>query len=205
MNDIKLQNLTIACNQKILYKNLSLELREGEITGLYAPTGTGKSTLLNYISGILDEKIFQVQGSITKDNLKVSYIFQEPRLLTRQTVLKNVMLPIEKIYGTRDAEIKALAMLKLVMLDQKANEKACNLSGGEKQRCAIARAFVYPGSILLMDEPFHSQDEQKKGLLIELTKEIVKNENRMVLIVSHDKTDFEKLGATVIKLQDFQL
>lgn len=205
MNDIKLQNLTIACNQKILYKNLSLELREGEITGLYAPTGTGKSTLLNYISGILDEKIFQVQGSITKDNLKVSYIFQEPRLLTRQTVLKNVMLPIEKIYGTREAEIKALAMLKLVMLDQKANEKACNLSGGEKQRCAIARAFVYPGSILLMDEPFHSQDEQKKGLLIELTKEIVKNENRIVLIVSHDKTDFEKLGATVIKLQDFQL
>lgn len=205
MNDIKLQNLTIACNQKILYKNLSLELREGEITGLYAPTGTGKSTLLNYISGILDEKIFQVQGSITKDNLKVSYIFQEPRLLTRQTVLKNVMLPIEKIYGSRDAEIKALAMLKLVMLDQKANEKACNLSGGEKQRCAIARAFVYPGSILLMDEPFHSQDEQKKGLLIELTKEIVKNENRMVLIVSHDKTDFEKLGATVIKLQDFRL
>lgn len=205
MNSLKLHNLTIVCNQHRLYKNLSFELSEGEITGLFGPTGTGKSSLLNYIAGILDEKKFQVQGSVDVDNVKISYVFQDPRLLLNQTVLKNVMLPIEKIYGKEQAEIKALAMLKMVMLDQKANENAYNLSGGEKQRCAIARAFVYPGNILLMDEPFHSQDEQKKDLLITLTKEIVQQEKRMVIIVSHDKQDFEKLCATVIDLQDFQL
>lgn len=205
MNNLRLQNLTITCNNRFLYKNLSFDLREGEITGLFGPTGTGKSSLLNYIAGILDEKIFKVQGALDVEKEKISYVFQEPRLLTKQTVLKNVMLPIEKIYGKEMAESKALAMLKLVMLDQKANEKACNLSGGEKQRCAIARAFVYPGNILLMDEPFHSQDVQKKEILINLTKEIIQQENRIGIIVSHDKQDFEKLGASIINLHDFQL
>ncbi len=202
MSSLQVNNLTITVNQKVIFNNLSFSLSSGQILGICEPTGSGKSSLLNAIAGILTEKEggFLTAGEIIRDYHQISYVFQDPSLLENQTVLKNVSLPIEKLFGKKEAESKALTILQMVELESKSNEKACNLSGGEKQRVAIARAFAYPSELLLLDEPFHSQDEKKKEKLIMLTKEIVQTENRMCIIISHDKSDFEKIGARMIVL-----
>lgn len=199
MSNLQIQNLTLSVKNEILFQNLNFTLSEGQIVGLFAPTGTGKTTLLNIIAGLADLQNYGAEGNIITQYNKVSYVFQNPVLLPELSVLKNVMLPSEKIYGKTEAENKALQILRLVELDHKCSEKASNLSGGEKQRTAIARAFLYPGDLLLMDEPFHAQDETKKNHLIELTKEIVANEHRMAIVVSHDKTDLTKLGANIVE------
>lgn len=200
MSSLEISKISVQIDEKLLFKDFSLVLHSGQIAALYAPTGTGKTTLLNIIANInLGENVL-CQGHINRDYSKVSYVFQEHRLIPALSVLKNVMLPIEKIFGSEKAEDKALEMLRLVELDHKCNEKAEKLSGGEKQRAAIARAFVYPADLFLLDEPFSSQDENKKQKLIELTKELVQKEGRMALVVSHNKEDFAKLGADIFTL-----
>lgn len=199
MSSLQIQNLTLSVKNDILFQNLNFTLTEGQIVGLYAPTGTGKTTLLNIIAGLADPATYAAEGNIINQFQKVSYVFQDPVLIPELTVLKNVMLPSEKIYGKEEAENKALQILRLVELDHKCSEKSTNLSGGEKQRTAIARAFLFPGDLLLMDEPFHAQDETKKNHLIELTKEIVTNERRIAIVVSHDKNDLIKLGANIVE------
>lgn len=200
MNSLSVNNLSMSIDQNVLFEGVSFNLTGGQIIGFNAPTGKGKTSLLNFIAGIMDDSSCIVNGQILRDYSKVSYVFQELNLLKNESVLKNVMLPVEKIFGKKEAESKALNILRLVNIDNKCDSKVKNLSGGEKQRVAIARAFLYPGELLLLDEPFSSQDEQKKNHLIELTKEIVKSENRMCIVVSHNKEDFEKLGAQIIKL-----
>lgn len=199
MGKLQVQNLTISIKNEILFQNLSFTLGEGEIVGLFAPTGRGKTTLLNLIAGLANPAKYAADGNIITNFNKVSYVFQDSVLLPELTVLKNVMLPSEKIYGKEEAENKALQILRLLELDHKCGEKTCNLSGGEKQRAAIARAFLFPGELILMDEPFHAQDETKKNHIIELTKEIITNEHRMAIVVSHDKSDLEKLGASIFE------
>lgn len=200
MSSLEIKKLSVQLNQNFLFKDFSLQLCSGQIAALYAPTGTGKTTLLNIIANISNSENILCQGQIVKDYTKVSYVFQEHTLIPGISVLKNVMLPIEKIFGVKNAEDKALEMLRLVELDHKCNQKPEKLSGGEKQRAAIARAFVYPADLFLLDEPFSSQDETKKQKLIELTKELVQKEGRMALIVSHNKDDFAKLGAQIYTL-----
>ena len=202
---IKIQGLTIRQKERILFKDFNLELNDKEIIGIHAPTGTGKTTFLNWIAGI------QPQGdSIAIDGImessepySVSYIFQESRLLPSVTVLRNVSLPLEKIMGKAKAEQKAREMLEKLLLEGKIDSMPEKLSGGEKQRVAIARAFVFPGKLLLMDEPFHSQDDEKRMILLDLTKRIIEEENRIAIIVSHNKTDFEALGCRIITAKDF--
>lgn len=197
MSSLQLKNLSVSVNQIIFLQNFNLTLSTGQIAGIYAPTGTGKSTLLNIIAGVEESDVVLYEGEIEKDYNGCSYVFQEPALLPQLTVLKNIMLPVEKIYGKKEAEEKSITMLHMLSLEHKTMALVKELSGGEAQRTALARAFVYPGELLLLDEPFHAQDENKKNQIIEFTKELVQNEKRMAIVVSHDKSDLEKLGATI--------
>ena len=219
MPDSKLQllqisNLTIRQKDNILFQNFNLTIGEkgdkGERLGIYAPTGTGKTTLLNWIAGIMPQgDSIQIEGKLEKsEKLTVSYVFQEPRLIPSVSVLKNVMLAVEKVGaivegGKKKATEKARAMLEMVFLGDKLDCMPEKLSGGEKQRASIARAFAYPGKLLLMDEPFHSQDDEKRRLLIEITKELIDKENRALIIISHNKDDLERLGCRIITEKDF--
>ena len=105
--------------------------------------------------------------------------------------------------GKKKAAEKARAMLEMVFLGDKLDCMPEKLSGGEKQRASIARAFAYPGKLLLMDEPFHSQDDEKRRLLIEIIKELIDKENRALIIISHNKDDLERLGCRIITEKDF--
>lgn len=200
MSSLQIRNLSVSVNEKLLFNNFSLTLSSGQIAGIYAPTGSGKSTLMNIIAGVYSSENVLHEGEIEKDYNYCSYSFQDTALLPQLTVLKNVMLPVEKIYGKKEAENKAMTMLHVLSLEHKTGALVKEISGGEAQRTALARAFVFPGELILLDEPFHAQDETKKAQIIEFTKELVQNEKRMAIVVSHDKSELEKLGAVIYTL-----
>lgn len=217
---LQISQLTIRQKENILFQNFNLSFGyncdkgdnpvvKGERLGIYAPTGTGKTTLLNWIAGITSQgDSIQIEGKLEKsENLTISYVFQESRLIPSVTVLKNVMLPLEraggKNGGKKEVAEKARVMLEKLFLGDKLDSMPEKLSGGEKQRASIARAFAYPGKLLLMDEPFHSQDDEKRHLLIEITNQIVEEEKRALIIISHNKEDLEQLGCRIITEKDF--
>jgi len=182
---MKITNLNVSYGQKIIYKDFNVDFLDGSVTVILGPSGCGKTTLLNSIA--------------FSDSLKkISYIFQEPRLLPWCTLEKNIMLVLRG-----DQQIKrktARQYLERVGLGQRAEDYPDNLSGGERQRVAIARAFSYPAPVLLMDEPFQSQDPALKIQLIELVKTLQKDENRTIIAVTHDVHEAAALADRAIVL-----
>ena len=182
---MKITNLDVSYGQKNIYKNFNVDFLDGSITVILGPSGCGKTTLLN---------------SIAFDNSlhKISYIFQEPRLLPWCTLEKNIMLVLE---GDQDSRRKtARKYLERVGLEKRAEAYPENLSGGERQRAAIARAFSFPAPVLLMDEPFQSQDPALKIQLIELVKTLQSDEHRTIIAVTHDVREAAALADRAIVL-----
>lgn len=192
---LQIKDLSVSQEEKKLFSDFSLELKSNQIIGIKGPSGKGKTTLLNCIADVLPkDNTFVITGSIQKkSNIKISYVFQEHRLIPFISVLKNVMLPLEKIMPKDEAEQIAINYLKEFELLYKKDNFPNELSGGEKQRVSLARAFAYPSDLLLMDEPFQSQDLQKKQKLILMTKNILQKESRAIIFVSHSEDELEQL------------
>jgi ABC-type nitrate/sulfonate/bicarbonate transport system ATPase subunit len=171
-NSISIRNLNINFDSKILYKDFSIDFQENKITALLAPSGAGKTTLLKAIS---------------KQEQNSSFLFQNPRLLPWKTILENITLPLENTNLPKKEILKrGEFFLSQVGLIDRKNDYPKNLSGGEKQRVAMARAFAYPSSLLLMDEAFQSQDLGLKLKLMEEFLTLTKTENKTVILVTHD-------------------
>lgn len=199
---LQIKDLSISQDSKKLFSDFCLELKSNQIIGIKAPSGTGKTTLLNCIADVLpQDNPFLITGSIQKKlNIKISYVFQEHRLIPFISVLKNVMLPLEKIMTKDEAEQIATNYLKEFDLLYKKDNFPNELSGGEKQRVSLARAFAYPSDLLLMDEPFQSQDKEKKQRLILTTKNILQKESRAIIFVSHYEDELEQLCEKIFLL-----
>ncbi len=181
-----ISDLTISYGQRRVFEKFSVTFRRGETTVILGPSGCGKTTLLNHIafSGLAE---------------RVSYIFQEPRLLPWMTLSKN----IEMVLPVRGSEASARARYYLarVGLLDRAGAFPERLSGGERQRASIARAFAFPAPILLMDEPFQSQDISSKIQLANLVRELQTEEKRTVVSVTHDIHEAEALADRVLVLK----
>jgi len=192
---LQIKDLSVSQEEKKLFSDFFLELKSNQIIGIKGPSGKGKTTLLNCIADVLPkDNTFVITGSIQKkSNIKISYVFQEHRLIPFISVLKNVMLPLEKIMPKDEAEQIAINYLKEFELLYKKDNFPNELSGGEKQRVSLARAFAYPSDLLLMDEPFQSQDLEKKQKLILMTKNILQKESRAIIFVSHSEDELEQL------------
>ncbi len=205
MELINIENLTIKKNENYLLKNFNLLVNEKEKIGIFAPTGSGKSTLLNYIANVLPEQNdFQISGELHNiQNLKISYVFQDLRLLEHLTVFENVFMPLKNIYQKEKAQKIATEILDQFFLGEKKNQKVLKLSGGEKQRVALARAFSFPCNLLLLDEPFHSQDEHKKEFFINFTKKFIEEKKIALILISHDRTELEFLCEKIIEEKMF--
>ena len=202
---IHIEKFSLSQGYNVLFKNFNFDIYYNEIVGFYAPTGSGKTSLLNLIAGLELSSDFIKDGIITiEPGLKISYVFQEPRLIENTSVLKNVMLPLLNIYDKDQAKKKAEYYLQKLELGTKINQMAKNLSGGEKQRVALARAFAYPGRLMLLDEPFHSQDEAKKNKLIAETLKLIHEEERICIIVSHDKDELKAMNTRILTDKEFK-
>ncbi|MEB9681429.1 peptide ABC transporter ATP-binding protein [Bacillus thuringiensis serovar pingluonsis] len=179
-------------------KDINLTIEKGEMIAIMGPSGSGKSTLLNII-GLIDSpsagKYF-LDGMDTSTlksnyhkyrNMEVGFVFQNFSLLDDYTVVENVMLPLvyRRISHKKRMKISK-EMLKMVGLERHINKYPYELSGGEQQRTAIARALAQDTKIILADEPTGALDQENGKKIMSILKEIHK-QGKTVLVVTHDQ------------------
>jgi NitT/TauT family transport system ATP-binding protein len=184
---IKIENFTKSYPNVSLYNNFNLTIPDGQITCILGESGSGKTTLLNAIAGITP-----YQGSITRQ--KCSYIFQTPRLVPNLTVRQNL-----KLVTCNDEKIDE--MLRLVHLEDKSGAYPKTLSGGQAQRVSLARAFLFDGEVILLDEPFSSLDLKLKEEMSELFLSIWRKNKKSVLYVTHDIDEAISISNRIIIIQ----
>lgn len=172
-------------------KDLTLTLPKGEITCILGPSGCGKSTLLNILAGLMAPD----QGSVTGSPQKMGYVFQEDRLLPWRTVKENIQL-----VNSRATEWQVSQLVEAVGLSGFENHYPRQLSGGMRQRCAIARAYLFHPEMLLMDEPFKSLDYDLRLNMVESLVVLWKQWKSTVVFVTHEMDEALLLGNQVIIL-----
>jgi NitT/TauT family transport system ATP-binding protein len=180
---------------------VDLEIDAGEFLTLVGPSGCGKSTVLDLVSGLTKPTtgVITVDGRpVTGPGLDRSVVFQQYTLLPWRTARGNVEFALEAAgVGKRDRARRALAYLDLVGLGEFANRYPHELSGGMKQRVAIARSLSYEPGVLLMDEPFGALDAQTRERLQEELLQIWRRTGTTVVFITHDIEEAVFLGQRV--------
>lgn len=195
--DLVIENLSKSYDELVVFKDFNLKIPERKITCILGPSGCGKTTLLNIIGGLVKADSGNFSGF---DNKVFSYLFQEPRLLKWKTVQENIEFVLKDIYSREKRTESVDQYLELVELADFRDYYPDKLSGGMKQRTAIARAFIYPSDILIMDEPFKGQDLKMKLSLINSFLSLWNKDKRTVIFVTHDIEEAVLLGDEIIVL-----
>lgn len=197
---IDIKNITKSFGNLQVLKDINLHINKGEVVSIVGPSGAGKTTLLQII-GTLDKPD---SGTICLDGIDVNklstrklsdfrnqhigFVFQFHQLLPEFTALENIMIPAY-IAGKSNSEAKqrALELLEFMGLSDRANHKPAELSGGEKQRVAVARALVNKPAVILADEPSGSLDSKNKAELHQLFFDLRDKFGQTFVIVTHDE------------------
>ena len=198
---IHLESITKSFGSLQVLKGIDLEIAKGEIVSIVCPSGAGKTTLLQ-IMGTLDSPdtgTINVDGTNVSKmkekelsafrNTHIGFVFQFHQLLPEFTALENVMIPAF-IAGvsTKEASINAMEILDFMGLTERASHKPNELSGGEKQRVAVARALINQPAVILADEPSGSLDTHNKEELHQLFFDLRNRFGQTFVIVTHDET-----------------
>lgn len=206
---LSLKNISKKYKDKEILKNISFDIKEGELICILGPSGCGKTTLLNIIGGFIsdfsgdvllsDENI----NNIPPEKREIATVFQSYGLFTHKNVIDNVsyglkLLRIDK--NTR--ENRAKEMLEKVGLASYEKKKIKELSGGEQQRVAIARSMVLNPKLLLLDEPLSNLDVHLRDVMRKEIKKIQKQFGVTMIIVTHDQEDAFKLADRVIVINE---
>ena len=173
---------------EILFQDMKLSLKAGEIISLLGPSGCGKTTLLRMIAGLESSG----DGEITIDEKicdSVGFIFQKPILYPHLNVAKNVLLGNNEKLSKTMKEQLVNDSLQLVNLSGFANRKVTTLSGGEAQRVVLARALLANPKLLLLDEPLSSLDVDARRELAREIRDLLKQHNICAIHVTHDKDE----------------
>jgi lipoprotein-releasing system ATP-binding protein len=211
---IKANNIQYSYGNLEVLKGVNLHIKKGEFVSITGASGAGKTTLLQLL-GTLDKvqtgSLIINKKEVNKLNQKelasfrnkeIGFVFQFHNLLVEFTALENVCLPAF-IGGTdkKQAEIKGLELLGLLGLTDRANHKPDELSGGEQQRVAVARALINSPSIILADEPSGNLDsknaEELHNLFLKLNKEL----GQTFVIITHNK-ELANLGIRKLEMKD---
>jgi len=192
---------------------ISFEITAGEFIIIKGRNGSGKSTLLRQL-GLLDRpdsgEIFLSGQEVTQLKEKkrtqmrlnmIGYIFQEYALLAELTVLENIMLPAMMLSSLADCRARALQLVRKIGLAEKQSNLISQLSGGEKQKVAIARALVNDPAVIFADEPTANLDSAAAKGVLELLKKINQEEGHTIVMVTHEPEE-EIYARRIIELRD---
>ena len=194
---IKVENLYKNYGKLEVLKDISTEVKKGDIIAIIGPSGSGKSTFLRCLNKLEEataghiyvnnQDLMGVDTDINKIREKVGMVFQHFNLFPHKTVLENLTLSPIKIkgYSQEEAESKALVLLEKVGLKDKATAYPNQLSGGQKQRIAIARALAMEPEIMLFDEPTSALDPEMIKEVLDVMRDLAK-EGMTMLIVTHE-------------------
>lgn len=194
-----LKNVSFSYHHKILFKDFNLEIPANNCVCLLGPSGVGKTTLLRLIAGLeTSTDPGSLQANISS-NGSISYMAQQDLLLPWLTVLSNVLLGYRLRHEvTNEKKQQALAMLRQLGLADAAQQLPSTLSGGMRQRAALARTLMENRPIILMDEPFSALDAINRSHLQNLTAEMFSQ--RTVLLITHDPLEALRLADIVYVL-----
>lgn len=199
--------LSSGSGRREILRDVSLRVGGGEIVGIVGPSGTGKTTLLRILSGLLRPTVGEVLldgKQVTSPSPRAVTVFQDygTALLPWRTVGRNVGLPLEGKVGRAEREERVRAVLKVVGLDERAGEYPWRLSGGMQQRVQIARALVVEPQVLLMDEPFGALDAITKSSLHDQLLEVQGKTGQTIIFITHDVDEAVYLSDRVMVIHN---
>ena len=196
---IEVKNLSFKRGERVIYDNVNLNIRRGQITAIMGPSGTGKTTLLRLIGGQLTPDAGQVLldgqdlSKMTRHDLfaaraRMGMLFQSGALFTDMSVYENVAFPIRAHTQLPENLIAELVALKLESVGLRGTEQLMpsELSGGMNRRVALARAIALDPDLIMYDEPFAGQDPIVMGVLTRLIRSLREALDLTTIIVSHD-------------------
>ena len=202
-NILELQDISHAYHgmegETLALSHLSFSLKQGDFVSIVGPSGCGKSTLLSIISGLIPPE----SGTVNLVGNHIGYMLQKDHLLEWRSVYRNIILGLEVQHSvTADTKEKAYGLLKQYGLEQFANAKPSELSGGMRQRVALIRTLILEPNLLLLDEPFSALDYQTRLAVGDDIGQIIRREKRTAILVTHDLAEAISLGDRVIVLTE---
>ena len=210
MKVLEIKNISKSFNNRTILKDFSLDVSQGEIVSIIGNSGAGKSTLLRCINALemIDSgEIIINNNAISKKNLKqarldVGMVFQDYNLFPNYSVLKNVTLPLTRVLNVnkQEAEIKARELLSQMSLLKRCDAYPYQLSGGEKQRLAIARTLATNPKVICFDEPTSALDPKLVKQIFKIIKELA-DSGKAILIVTHDIKFANEISNKIIELE----
>ena len=214
---IKVKNLSKSFNNQLVLDNISIEINKGDFISIVGPSGAGKTTFLNIIGTIddydkdekttllfngLDLKLLNDEELSSFRNKEIGFIFQFHQLLPELTAQENILLPSMIGKNNEKESLDNLNKLTNILeINDILDKKPEFLSGGEKQRVAVARALINSPSILLADEPTGNLDSKNADKIHKLFKKINNELNVTIVLVTHNK-GFSKIADKCLVLSD---
>jgi polar amino acid transport system ATP-binding protein len=203
MNIISVEHIKKSFNDGIeVLKDISFEVKEGQVLGIIGPSGSGKSTMLRCIAQLetVDEGSIKICGDnlvtdgvyaskplLRSIGLNLGFVFQNFNLFPHYSVLKNIVDPQVSVLGVskNEAADTARKLLKRMGLEGKENSYPCELSGGQQQRVSIARSLALKPKVLLFDEPTSALDPELTGEILSVIRDLAKEKMTMI-VVTHE-------------------
>lgn len=181
MKDIIIKNFSCSYEQKTIFKNFDVTFEQGKINVVLGGSGVGKTTLLNAMASLKS-----YEGSIEGCEGGVSYIFQKDRLIPSISVYKNLDLVLKAVVKDKRVRKETIeSTSEALEISDVLNSLPSEISGGQAQRASMARAFLFPSDVLLLDEPFKALDTSLKARLINKFVALQRQSKKTVVFVTH--------------------
>ena len=181
MSAITVKNLCVKYGEQVVFDSFDATFEKGKINVILGGSGVGKSTLIGAIAGLVEH-----DGDVKGVDGGISYIFQKDRLIPSISVYKNLDLVLKSVYKDKEERKKSIEeMLEILEITECRDKRPSEISGGQAQRACMARAFLYPSEVLLMDEPFKALDTALRHRLFEWLFRLCEISPKTIIFVTH--------------------